>query len=153
MTARGLRLAIAESLTGGALAAAVVDVPGASKLLLGSIVAYDTALKSALLGVDGDLLVQVGAVDAQVAAQMAAGVRRRLAAAAKVSDAVTVGLACTGVAGPDLQDGKPVGTVFIAVDASGGALVREFLVDGDRAQIRSATVTLAFDLLVEVLAL
>jgi nicotinamide-nucleotide amidase len=153
MTARGLRLAIAESLTGGALAAAVVDVPGSSTMLLGSIVAYDTALKSALLGVDGDLLVQVGAVDAQVATQMAAGARQRLAAAAKVSDAVTVGLACTGVAGPDLQDGKPVGTVFIAVDAPCGALVREFLVAGDRAQIRSATVTLAFDLLAEVLAL
>jgi nicotinamide-nucleotide amidase len=122
-------------------------------MFLGSIVAYDTALKSALLGVDSALLSAVGAVDARVAAQMAAGARARLAAASKLSDAVAVGLACTGVAGPNLQEGKPVGTVFIAVDALGGALVREFLVAGDRAQIRTSTVGLALNLLAEVLAL
>jgi nicotinamide-nucleotide amidase len=153
MTTRGLHLAIAESLTGGALAAAVVDVPGASKMFLGSIVAYDTSLKSSLLGVDEALLAKVGAVDSQVAAQMAEGARLRLATAAKVSKAATVGLACTGVAGPDSQDGKPVGTVFIAVDTPGGALVREFLVPGDRAKIRNSTIGSALNLLAEVLGL
>ena len=153
MTTRGLHLAIAESLTGGALAAAVVDVPGASKMFLGSIVAYDTSLKASLLGVDDALLAKVGAVDSKVATQMAAGARLRLATAAKVSEAATVGLACTGVAGPNIQDGKPVGTVFISVDAPGGALVRELLVAGDRSQIRKSTVGSALNLLAEVLGL
>ena len=151
MTASGQRLAIAESLTGGSLAAAVVDVPGASKVLLGSIVAYDTALKAALLDVDPELLAKVGAVDGRVALQMAAGVRARLATAGGVASANTIGLACTGVAGPDLQDGKPVGTVFIAVDAPGGAQVVEHRVAGDRAEIRRDVVVLALELLSDVL--
>ena len=146
---RGLRLALAESLTGGLLASAIVEVPGASKVLLGSIVAYDTSLKSSLLGVAPQLLAKVGAVDGEVAAQMAAGVRNRLAAAASVSVEITIGVACTGVAGPDSQDGKPVGTVFIAVDAPDGARVREYHLTGDRAEIRLATVGLALELLGE----
>jgi len=151
MTARGLRLALAESLTGGALASAVVGVPGASKVLLGSVIAYDTALKSSLLGVDAELLARVGAVDEQVASQMAAGARARLALAAGVSPEITIGLSCTGVAGPDLQDGKPVGTVFIAVDAPSGAQVVQRNLVGDRAQIRSGVVVAALELLAQML--
>ncbi len=104
---RGLRLATAESLTGGLLAGAVTDVPGASRVFVGGVVAYATSLKHALLGVDADLLERVGAVDPDVAAQMADGVRRRLGA--------DVGLATTGVAGPDPQDGHAPGTVFVGV--------------------------------------
>jgi len=151
MTSRGLRLALAESLTGGALASAVVDVPGASAVLLGSIVAYDTSLKTSLLGVDSELLQRMGAVDAQVASQMARGVRARLAAAAGVDVNNTFGLACTGVAGPDPQDGKPVGTVFIAVDAPGGAQVHELHLSGTRAEIRSAVVRHALEFLAQAL--
>jgi nicotinamide-nucleotide amidase len=145
---RGLKLALAESLTGGALASAIVDVPGASKVLLGSIVAYDTALKTGLLGVDADLLARVGAVDAEVAAQMAAGARSTLAAASATGISSVIGLACTGVAGPASQDGKPVGLVFVALDAPGGAQVQEFQFAGDRAQIRSSVVAAALKLLI-----
>ena len=152
MVARGFRLAIAESLTGGALASAVVGVPGASKVLLGSIVAYDTALKSSLLGVDAQLLAKFGAVGEQVASQMANGARARLALAAGLAPEITIGLACTGVAGPDLQDGKPVGTVFIATDAPGGAQVLQCHVAGDRAEIRARVVVLALELLLRALA-
>jgi nicotinamide-nucleotide amidase len=153
MTSRGLKLALAESLTGGALASAVVDVPGASAILLGSVVAYDTALKRALLGVDESLLANSGAVDSQVAAQMAAGARSVMAKSASIDAAHVYGLACTGVAGPDAQGGKPVGTVYIAMDAPGGAQVYEFHLSGSRAEIRSAVVGLALRKLSESLGL
>jgi nicotinamide-nucleotide amidase len=149
MTARGLRLGIAESLTGGSLASAVVDVPGASAVLLGSIVAYDTSLKASLLGVDSELLQLVGAVDARVASRMARAARVRLAAGAGVDSESTIGVACTGVAGPDPQDGKAVGTVFIAVDAPSGAQVHELHLEGTRAEIRSHVVTAALELLLK----
>jgi nicotinamide-nucleotide amidase len=152
MTARGLRLGLAESLTGGSLASAVVDVPGASAVLLGSIVAYDTSLKTSLLGVDSELLQRVGAVDAQVASQMARAARVRLAAGAGIDAQTTIGLACTGVAGPDPQDGKAVGTVFIAVDAPDGPQVHELHFEGTRAEIRSHVVTAALELLAGCLA-
>ena len=145
---RGLTLATAESLTGGALASAVVEVPGASRVLRGGVVAYATALKSQLLGVDEELLSARGAVDAEVAAQMCAGARARLGA--------SLGLATTGVAGPDPQDGRAPGTVFVAVSAdwlAGGVRVRECTFDGDRAQVRAAAVAEALDLLVEAVAL
>ena len=153
MTARGLKLALAESLTGGALASAMVDVPGASQMLLGSIVAYDTSLKSAQLGFDSALLERVGAVDREVALQMASGARARLAAAAGISPDHVIGLSCTGVAGPDIQDGKPVGLVFIATDAPGGPRAQEFQLAGTRAEIRSATVRTALRLLADQLDL
>lgn len=107
--ARYLRLtiAVAESLTGGQLAASLTAVPGASAVFRGSVTAYATDLKAAVLGVDAALLDQVGAVHPEVARQMAAGVRRLCRA--------DVGVATTGVAGPQPQDGQPVGTVFVAV--------------------------------------
>ncbi|MFE0102713.1 CinA family protein [Streptomyces sp. NPDC059009] len=105
--ARGETLAVAESLTGGLVAAEITEVPGASRVFRGSVTAYATALKRDVLGVDGALLTERGAVDAEVARQMAAGVRRALGA--------DWGLATTGVAGPDPQDGQAVGTVFVAV--------------------------------------
>lgn len=107
--ARYLRLtiAVAESLTGGRLAAALTSVPGASAVFRGSVTAYATDLKAAILGVDGVLLDQVGAVHGEVARQMAGGVRQVCRA--------DIGVATTGVAGPEPQDGQPVGTVFVAV--------------------------------------
>jgi CDP-diacylglycerol--glycerol-3-phosphate 3-phosphatidyltransferase len=101
LLARGETLAVAESLTGGALAAAVVAVPGVSATFRGGVVAYATELKSELLGVDAALLAARGPVDPDVAVAMAEGVRERLGA--------TWGLATTGVAGPDPQDGHPPG--------------------------------------------
>lgn len=102
-----LTVAVAESLTGGQLAAAITAVPGASAVFRGSVTAYATDLKASVLGVDAGLLTEVGAVHAEVARQMAAGVRRLCRA--------DVGIATTGVAGPQPQDGRPVGTVFVAV--------------------------------------
>ncbi len=92
-TKLGIRLAVAESLTGGLVAASLVSVPGASLAFTGAIVAYDTSLKASLLGVDSSLLQRVGPVDAQVARQMAAGARAACGEA-------EVGVATTGVAGP-----------------------------------------------------
>ena len=136
-------IAVAESLTGGALASAIVDVPGASTVLRGGVVAYATDLKASVLGVDRDLLAREGAVHPLVAEQMAAGV-------ARLADA-SVGLATTGVAGPDPQDGRPVGTVFVAVQVDGRSTVRRLALDGDRAAIRAATVARAIALALEVL--
>ncbi len=109
LTARQQSIAVAESLTGGLLAGALTDVPGASAVFRGGVVAYATELKAILLGVDRALLAAQGAVSAEVAAAMAAGVRDRLGA--------TVGAATTGVAGPDPAEGKPAGTVYIAASA------------------------------------
>ncbi|MFP3987523.1 CinA family protein [Streptomyces sp. E11-3] len=115
LVGRGETLAVAESLTGGLVAAELTGVAGASKCFRGSVTAYATELKERLLGVDGTLLVERGAVDAEVARQMAQGVRRVLGA--------DWGIATTGVAGPEPQDGQPVGTVYVAVAGPGGAQV------------------------------
>ena len=125
---RGLTAAVAESLTGGAVTAAVVDVPGASRVLRGGVVAYATELKAALLGVDAGLLQRVGAVHPDVAAQMAQGVRARLGA--------DLGLATTGVAGPGPQDGHPPGEVHVAAASGDEVLVRSLELVGDRAAVR-----------------
>lgn len=112
---RGETLAVAESLTGGALAAQLTAAAGASKVFRGSVTSYATAVKRELLGVDGKLLRDRGAVDPEVARQMAAGVRSILHADWSVST--------TGVAGPEPQDGHPVGTVFAAVAGPEGPVV------------------------------
>lgn len=140
----GRSLAVAESLTGGALASAVVSVPGASEVFRGGVVTYATQAKADLLGVDRALLAARGAVDPEVALAMAVGVAELFG-----SD---VGVATTGVAGPDLQDGKEPGTVFVAVVARdrGVQLVRQLSLGGDRNAIRSATVTQAVGMLAEV---
>ena len=138
LTGRGLTIAVAESLTGGQLVAALVDVPGASKVVLGGVVAYNTALKASILGVDPVLLAEHGAVDAEVARQMAAGVRERLAVGGRPAD---IGISTTGVAGPDPQDGKPVGTVFLGLATASGTTTIELALSGDRAGIRSAVVS------------
>jgi nicotinamide-nucleotide amidase len=139
LTADGRTLAVAESLTGGQLAARLVDVPGASAVLRGGVVAYATDLKARLLGVDPDLLADRGPVDAEVAAQMAAGVRARLGA--------DWGLSTTGVAGPDPQAGKLPGTVFVGVAGPDAAQVRALRLAGTRAEVRSRTVAQALHLL------
>ena len=132
LRARGDTIAVAESLTGGMLAAALTAIPGASAAFRGGVVPYATGLKATLLGVPAALLDSHGAVHPDVARAMADGVRSRLGA--------TVGAATTGVAGPDPQDGQPVGTVYIAVSAGGGASVRSLALAGGRQQIREATV-------------
>jgi nicotinamide-nucleotide amidase len=139
LSAAGHTVAVAESLTGGLVAAALTDLAGASVVVRGAVIAYSTDLKAQVLGVDQDLLARVGAVDAGVAEQMAAGVRSLMGA--------TYGLATTGVAGPDPADGKPVGTVFVAVVGPTSSRVKVLALSGDRAQIRQQSVLAVLALL------
>jgi nicotinamide-nucleotide amidase len=132
-------VAVAESLTGGLVAAALTDIPGISATFRGGVVAYPTEMKARLLGVDSRLLARHGAVHPQVAVGMADGVRSRLLA--------SFGVATTGVAGPDPQDGQPVGTVHIAVSAADDTVVRTIALSGDRAEIRRLAVEHALGLL------
>jgi nicotinamide-nucleotide amidase len=144
LSRRGQTVAVAESLTGGMLCAALVDVPGASQVLRGGLVVYATDLKTSLAGVPADLLDQQGPVDPDVALAMARGARERCRA--------DWGLATTGVAGPDPQDGVAVGTVYVAVADAGDARVRRLELDGDRDAIRTEAVAAALDLLRACLA-
>lgn len=130
LAARGWTIGVAESLTGGLVVSALVDVPGASASVRGGVVAYATDVKRDVLGVDAALLAAAGAVDSAVAVQMADGVRRVLR-----SD---VGVATTGVAGPEPQDGKPVGTVCVAVVTPDSSSSHLLALAGDREAIRRA---------------
>jgi nicotinamide-nucleotide amidase len=143
LIARERTVGTGESLTGGLVAAALTSVPGASAVVRGGIVAYAADLKESLLGVPAVLLERVGTVHRDVAVAMAAGVRQRLG--------VAVGVATTGVAGPDPADGQPVGTVHIAVSTSTRSAHRELRLAGDRDRIRAETVRHALSMLVAVL--
>jgi nicotinamide-nucleotide amidase len=134
-------LATAESLTGGLVAATIVEVPGVSAVFRGGVVVYATELKHALAGVPEDLLKERGAVDPDVALALAAGARERCDA--------DWGVATTGVAGPEPQDGKPVGLVYVAVAGPAGTTVRELRLAGSRAEIRGGSVTAVLDLLTD----
>lgn len=138
LATRDWSVAAAESLTGGRVTATLVDVPGASARVRGGIVAYATDLKASALGVEADLLAARGAVDPTVAEQMAQGARRVLRA--------DVGLATTGVAGPDPQDGHPVGTVYIAVATPETVVVSALVLAGTRDEIRTRTVQSVIEL-------
>ena len=140
LAARGQTLATCESLTAGLTAATLAQVPGASAVLRGGLITYATDLKHTLAGVDAALLAERGAVDPEVAAQMAAGARTQCAA--------HWGLGLTGVAGPDPQDGKPVGTVFVACAGPDGAAdVQALALSGSRDEIRRGAVAAALSLL------
>ncbi|MET7761312.1 CinA family protein [Streptomyces sp. NPDC005393] len=141
---RGQTVAVAESLTGGLVAAELTAVDGASRSFRGSVTAYATDLKHRLLGVDAALLAERGAVDPEVARQMARGVRRALGA--------DWGVATTGVAGPTPQDGQPVGTVHVAVAGPSGRMAgAAHRFEGDRAGIRAHSVRAAVKLLLSEL--
>lgn len=160
LAARGLTVAAAESLTGGLVCAALTSVPGSSAVVRGGVVVYATELKATLAGVPEAVLAAAGPVAASTAAAMASGVRERLGA--------DIGLATTGVAGPDPQDGHPPGTVHVAVATAGasagagagpaagggGVRVRSFAGDsalpGDREAVRAAAVDAVLTLLSEV---
>jgi len=144
LTRRGERVAVAESLTGGLLTSALVDVPGASAVVSGGVVAYATPLKSLLLGVDTELLVARGAIDPDVASQMAAGVRSRLVLEGRPAD---IGIATTGAAGPEPQDGHAPGTVWLGYADAAGASAEQLHLAGDRDAIRRGAVDAALALL------
>lgn len=139
----GRTVAVAESLTGGLVAATIVSVPGASRVFRGGVVTYATDSKASVLGVDPALLAVQGPVDPEVAAQMATLVAERFD--------TDFGIAATGVAGPESQAGKPVGLVYIAVATqegeSGSVEVRELHLSGERDEIRQQVVDQAIQLL------
>lgn len=138
---RGETLASVESLTGGLLAATIVDVAGVSSVFRGGLVVYATELKASLAGVPADLLAARGPVDPDVAVALAAGGRDRCGA--------DWGLSTTGVAGPNPQGGKPVGLVFVAVVGPSGSEVRRLELDGNRLRIRTGAVAGALWLLAD----
>ena len=137
---RGLTIAVGESCTGGLLGARLTSVPGSSDVVLGGVIAYSNAVKTAELDVPDAVIAEHGAVSEPVARQMAAGARARLGAA--------VGVGITGVAGPGGgTPEKPVGTVWVAVDVEGAEprAVRNPFV-GDRDEIRFRAAQFALDL-------
>lgn len=146
LIARGWTVAVAESLTGGLVVSALVSVPGASATVRGGVVAYATALKKSLLGVDAGLLAAEGAVHPDVARQMADGVRETAAIDGRSAD---VGIATTGVAGPTPQDGRAVGTVHVAVSTPAGTRVKTMALAGSRARIRAEATAAALALALE----
>ena len=117
-------LATVESLTGGRLAALVTAVPGASASYLGGFVTYATALKESLVGVPHELVETFGVVSAECARAMAVGCRDATGA--------TYALATTGVAGPDSQEGRPVGTVYVGIAGPDGDFAVTMELVGDR---------------------
>ncbi len=139
---RGETVAVAESLTGGLVAGRLTDTAGASASFRGGVVVYATELKAELLGAD---VATYGAVAPETAAALAEGVRDRLAA--------TWGLATTGVAGPDEQEGQPVGTLHVGLAGPDGTITRSLRVPaGDRAHVRMLSVVQALDILRRSLA-
>ena len=148
LTARRLTIALAESLTAGLLSSEFGSVPGVSVVLRGAVITYATDTKHLLLGVDADLLAAGGPVQAEVAEQMARGVRALFGA--------DLGIATTGVAGPGPADGHPAGTVFVAIAwGPERSQQRSRLVDlrdvargsAGRAHVREGTVIGALSLL------
>ena len=128
LQARQETVATAESLSGGLLGATITAVSGASQNYRGGVIPYATELKATLLGVLDTTLAQVGPVAARTAAEMATGVRERLGA--------DWGIALTGVAGPESQDGHPVGQVFVGISGPNGTTALELQLDGDRSTVR-----------------
>ena len=140
---RGETLATAESLTGGRLAFRITAVPGVSQAYVGGVVSYATEIKQRLLGVTDDLVATHGVVSAECARAMAEGARDRLGA--------TYALATTGVAGPDSQEDKPPGTVFVGVAGPGSPVVIALELSGDRSAIQERSCDEALAALRDVL--
>jgi nicotinamide-nucleotide amidase len=133
-----------ESLTAGLVGATLTSVPGASATYRGGLIVYATDLKATLAGVPDDLLADRGPVDPDVARALASGAQARLRS--------TWALGLTGVAGPDPQDGQPVGTLHVAVAGPGRSSVVSFTLAGDREGIRSGAVEAGLQLLRDSLA-
>jgi nicotinamide-nucleotide amidase len=137
---RGLRIAVAESCTGGLLGARLTAVPGSSDVVEGGVIAYSNRVKEALLGVPQREILEHGAVSEPVARRMATAARERLGA--------EIGVGITGVAGPGGgTPEKPVGTVWIAVDAAGEVKALRTLLIGDRNEIRHRAAQAALDMI------
>jgi PncC family amidohydrolase len=139
---RGLTVALAESCTGGLVAASITAVAGSSGYFLGGVVSYANEAKEELLGVPSAALAAHGAVSAQVAKAMAHGARSRFGA--------DIAAAITGIAGPDGGSAeKPVGLVYVGLAREDGVDVRRVQLDGDRQGIREGAARVALEWLIE----
>ncbi|HEY6553835.1 MAG TPA: nicotinamide-nucleotide amidohydrolase family protein, partial [Vicinamibacteria bacterium] len=137
---RGFTVGLAESCTGGLLAARLTDVPGSSAFFERGLVTYSNRSKVELLGLSAELIEAQGAVSEAVAAAMAAGVRR--------GAGTDIGVGITGIAGPEGGTSeKPVGTVYLALDGAAGTRVRKALFPGDRERIRHQATQSALEML------
>jgi nicotinamide-nucleotide amidase len=142
---RGLTVAVAESCTGGLVAAALTETPGSSAYFAGGVVSYADAAKRDLLGVPADVLAAHGAVSAQTARAMAEGARSRFEA--------SIAGSVTGIAGPDGgSDEKPVGLTYLAVADEHGVDVRRIVLPGDRAANRRDSGVALVEMLLERVA-
>ena len=139
LQAQGLTVATCESLTGGMICAALVDVPGASRVVRGGLITYQTDTKSLLAGVDAGLIEAYGVVSAEVARAMAAGARDALHADIAVS--------ATGMASPGEIGDPPAGTVFVGLASAAGVQAVELHLTGDRQAVRQQTVDAAIKLI------
>jgi PncC family amidohydrolase len=128
---RGETVATAESLTGGRLAALLTEAPGASATFLGGVVSYATEIKIGVLGVDPEIVDEHGVVSAECARAMARGVQALTGA--------TYAVSTTGVAGPEEQEGKPAGTVYVGVAGPDGDTSVSLDLNGDRQEIQNRT--------------
>ncbi len=147
-----LFIATAESLTGGLLTSELISIPGASDVVLGSVVAYRDVIKQQLLGVSAQLIANQGTVDAEVCAQMAQGVREKFAKASALDVSSVIGVSTTGLAGPEDSPGHRAGEVFIGISSHQGVTVFSEFFSGSRNEIRSASVARAIEILREHLS-
>lgn len=147
LRAGGWTLATCESLTGGGIGATLTSVPGASTVFRGGLITYASDLKASLAGVNADFIAEHGVINGRTAQEMAIG--------AASSCRADIGLSCTGVAGPDGEDGEAPGTVWLGLalptgwdDRIRGRLLR---LHGERGQIRAQTISSALAWLSECL--
>ena len=142
LASRGQTVAVAESLTGGLLANSFVEIPGASQVFTGGVVVYQADQKVRQLGIDPAVLATKGTVAPEVAVRMAESVREKFHA--------DFGLSTTGVAGPDVIEGKPAGTVFIGIATPRGSQALAFSFAGSRHEVRMSSVAEALSGLVAI---
>jgi len=141
---KGLKLAVAESCTGGLIASRVTDVAGSSDYFNAGVVSYSNEAKQRLLSVPAASIESYGAVSKEVAQEMAEGVRAAIGA--------DIGLSVTGIAGPTGgSPEKPVGTVYIGLATGTGAFVKKFQFKGERPDIKSQTSTEALQFAIDFL--
>ena len=144
LTERHLTVATCESLTGGMICAALVDVPGASKVVRGGLITYQTDVKTLLADVAEGLIAQHGVVSAEVAKAMAQGTREKLHA--------DIAISATGMASPGGEEDPPAGTVFVGLASEKGVRAIPLQLTGDRMSIRRATVNQAIQAIAEEIA-